>query len=202
MARSSHPRGNSAVPRGESHYRFPANAFGRTAEAVDAPIQIRYPTSRAMLWPLLGLGLPIAGVTALIILAIGSKDSSMPTWSSLGLSLGLAAIGSSMVVVAVWGFTRMTNYAVELTDSGVTEIQRGASLGPGSRRTVRWDDLESAELAGPVSRAIWIRVKRPGFGLLLTLDQARALLSDRRCPIRNGIGSDVLARLANAPGES
>jgi hypothetical protein len=121
---------------------------------------------------------------------------SLPLWQVelFGLFTALLVGGMS------WLTLGLTSYGVAVVEEGILLFDRSISR----RIVIRW--LMPWAAMGEVKTApgkVWLH-ERPEVvgsrGTYLSFEQARAVLTDQRCPLRAKLPAEVAARIGVAPG--
>jgi hypothetical protein len=103
-------------------------------------------------------------------------------------------IGTILLVTGlVWLMMNIaTSFGVILTPEGVEILDRTLSSQTLVRRAVRWSDLDTVRVSGLYSESIALGHSAP---LMVDQNEARAILSDPRCPLHGRVPAKDSKRL-------
>jgi hypothetical protein len=100
----------------------------------------------------------------------------------------LVAFTVVLVVVMVWFVgVGSTTFGIAVSNDGILVFDRPLRRGIALKRTIPWGAVSAPKVQR--GRRIWIDADV--IGTYLTLDQARLVLTDPRCPLRDRLPSDV-----------
>jgi len=104
----------------------------------------------------------------------------------------LLAFGALLTAGLVWlvGVGSQT-FGIATNDEGVVVFDRPLRRKVALRRTLRWDSMKAPTLER--GRRVWISGDL--LGTYLTIEQARVVLADPRCPFRNQLSTEVSSAL-------
>ncbi|MCI4321034.1 MAG: transmembrane protein 268 [Thermoplasmata archaeon] len=124
-------------------------------------------------------------VSAYVVwLAVSRPGYFGPAWA-VGLLLALAVF---LTAGLVWlTGVGMSTLGIAPGDEGVMVFDRPLHRKIALRRTLRWQSLKDPSLEN--GRRVWLSADL--IGTYLTFEQARAVLTDPRCPLRNRLPPDV-----------
>lgn len=139
-------------------------------------------------WPFrIVLGLFAVPLVALLVLdarwAIAQPAVLLGFWNN-GALVGLPFV----LVIAVWALLGMGRVTIGIapTDDGVRLFERPIRQGQARTRTISWASLE----ASPANlRRVWLT--GDVLGAYVSYEQARAVLSDARCALRDRLPAEL-----------
>lgn len=138
-----------------------------------------------------GLMAFLEGIAVLLALGSYSEGQLSPSQFTL-LVVTAVALGAFVA----WGeVLSLTTYGVEVADSGLVVYERNLDPRTVRRWTLAWKDMAEAKVIG-----FGIRVDREtqvGLpGARLSVEQARIVLADPRCPLNGRLSPRVLQRIS------
>jgi hypothetical protein len=103
----------------------------------------------------------------------------------------LVALGESIAILVVWMLSITgSNYGIVLIDEGVIVVSRNLLLGPGNHRLTLWSQLREPSVTGGLTSEVSFETQ--SLPIFLSKNQARAVLSDPRCPLIDQSSKEVL----------
>lgn len=142
--------------------------------------------------------------TAAWVAPIMAALIALVSWHSLAQDqLPLSTVGASAVaaglfaILIIWVLTLSSaNYGIQLSEDGVAVFTPKFVPGRRSRGTLLWSEVGKPSV-NPVGSDVTFETD--GFPLTVSAAQARAILSDPRCPARGKVPSDVATRIKLKP---
>ena len=113
----------------------------------------------------------------------------------------LAASGCLLTLGLVWfAGVGLTTYGIAVSEKGILVFDRTVKRGRVLRWSMEWGEMREVT-TNPGN--IWLAVGPSGPGVsgtYLSYEQARAVLTDPRCPLRNHLPADVARRIKVGSG--
>jgi hypothetical protein len=140
--------------------------------------------------------LSVAGFVAplmVAVIAFVSWHSLVQDQLPLGTVEATAVAAGLFTILIIWVLTLATaNYGIQLSEVGVAVYTPKFVPGRRSRRTLQWSELGKPSV-NPIGTDVTFDTD--GFPLTVSAPQARAILTDPRCPARGKVPADVSTRI-------
>jgi hypothetical protein len=154
-------------------------------EAYRVPGFMRTPLGRPVGWACLYFVPFVGALTAFVLWLNASSPGyfgpSWVLWTLIAFMVLLAALIVWFVGVG------LTTLGIAIDNEGVTVLDRAIRRGIALRRTLPWDSIRNPRLV--TGKQVWI--DGDAIGTSLTYDQARTVLLDQRCPLRERLPDEL-----------
>jgi hypothetical protein len=131
--------------------------------------------------------LPLGVILALIDSLMGRGISGTSRWL-IGLLIVALLVPMSLLLIRL-----LTNYGVILTDHGAVVLMLVIDRTEFDGCLAPWDDMKVVRIAGLFGERVWVGGSRQQ--AMMTPSQARAVLTDSRCPLRGQVPAKAARRL-------
>lgn len=141
------------------------------------------------------VGVVLIGAPMSLVVGFGVWWSLVHAWFSITAVLGLVVLGAALTLGAIWMLAiAQSNFGIILDDDGVVYLDRTIKHGALSQQLARWNELHDPVATGRFWGMVSIGTSS-AFPLWFSYSQARAVLSDRRCPLRGALPDELISKL-------
>lgn len=141
------------------------------------------------------VGVVLIGPPMSLVTGFAIWWSLIHAWFSSVAVSGLGVLGAGLSLGAIWMLAlAQSNFGIILGDSGVVYLNRTTKYGVLSQRLTGWHELHDPVATGRFWGMVSIETSSP-LPLWLSYSQARAVLSDPRCPLRGALPDELVSKL-------